>query len=290
MRARLPDASGYVQPGSARIYWEKFGAGDPPILFFSGDTIVDSRMWKAQVPWFSRRHTVLTFDPPGNGRSDRTIDPDAYADASLLADALAVLDTAGVERAVFVGLCSGAGLSLLAAAEHPDRVLGVVAINAGAVLTPKHGHRAPGGFDVELPDDEGWNKENRHYWLRDWRGYAEFFFGEMLPEPHSTKQLEDCVGWALNTSPEIMLADSNVPPVTPRAAPDTAAEMCRRVRCSVLVINGDRDMCQPPERSRLIAELTGGELVVLVGSGHMPHARDPVKVNLEIARFVRRLA
>ena len=28
-------------------------------------------MWKAQIPWFARRHTVVTFDPRGNGRSDR---------------------------------------------------------------------------------------------------------------------------------------------------------------------------------------------------------------------------
>ena len=53
--------------------------------------------------------------------------------------------------------------------------------------------------------DEGWAKDTRHYWLRDWRGYAEFFFGELLPEPHSTKQHEDCVGWAGQTDAETIL-------------------------------------------------------------------------------------
>jgi len=52
---------------------------------------------------------------------------------------------------------------------------------------------------------------------------------------------------------------------------------------------GDEDMCQPPARSRAVAELTGGELVVLQGGGHLPNARDPVKVNLEIDRFLRRI-
>jgi pimeloyl-ACP methyl ester carboxylesterase len=55
------------------------------------------------------------------------------------------------------------------------------------------------------------------------------------------------------------------------------------------VINGDRDMCQPPERSRRVAELTGGDLVVIEGAGHLPHTRDPVRVNLEIDAFLRRL-
>ena len=57
-------------------------------------------------------------------------------------------------------------------------------------------------FDDPLDTDEGWAKENRHYWLRDWRGYAEFFFGECFAEPHSTKQIEDAVDWSLETDPE----------------------------------------------------------------------------------------
>ena len=40
---------------------------------------------------------------------------------------------------------------------------------------------------------------NRHYWLEDWPDFAQFFFGEMFPEPHSTKQREDCVEWAMQT-------------------------------------------------------------------------------------------
>ena len=173
------------------------------------------------------------------------------------------------------------------AAERPERALGVVAINPGLNLAPRHPHRAPGGFDNVLDQDEGWAKENRHYWLRDWVGYSDFFFGEMLPEPHSTKQHEDCLDWARHTTPEIMLA--YMEPSGARDDPVTAAELCRRVGCPVLVINGDQDMCQAPERSRRVAELTGGELLVLEGAGHLPHARDPVKVNLEIERFVRRL-
>ena len=48
MRAREPDASGFVERGAVRVWWERFGEGDPAILFFGGDAIVESRMWKAQ--------------------------------------------------------------------------------------------------------------------------------------------------------------------------------------------------------------------------------------------------
>lgn len=289
MRAREPDAAGFVRQGAVDVWWERFGDAEPAILFFGGDVIVDSHMWKAQVPWFAARHTVVTFDPPGNGRSSRTTDPDAFADCEFVDAALAVLDAAGVERAVAVGVCGGAGMSLLLAADHPDRVLGVVAVNPGIILAPRLPHRAPGDFNAPLDSDDGWAKENRHYWLRDWAGFCEFFFGEMLPEPHSTKQREDCVGWACSTTAEVMLAETDCPIPSRRAQRDTSEEICRQVQCPVLVINGDLDMCQTPARSHLVAEITGGELLVIEGAGHLPHARDPVRVNLAIADFLRRL-
>jgi hypothetical protein len=68
-------------------------------------------------------------------------------------------------------------------------------------LTPPAAERAAYDFNQILGTEEGWAKVNRHYMLRDWPGHLEFFFGEMFPEPHSTKQREDCVGWAMETTP-----------------------------------------------------------------------------------------
>jgi predicted glycosyltransferase len=65
-------------------------------------------------------------------------------------------------------------------------------------------------------------------------------------------------------------------------------EICRKVSCPVLVIQGDRDNCQPPERGRRLAELTRGEHVRLVGAGHIPNARHPVLVNRLIHEFSAR--
>ena len=46
-------------------------------------------------------------------------------------------------------------------------------------------------FDDELPTYEGWAKFNRHYWRRDYPGFARFFFEQMATEPHSTKLIDD---------------------------------------------------------------------------------------------------
>jgi predicted glycosyltransferase len=61
------------------------------------------------------------------------------------------------------------------------------------------------------------------------------------------------------------------------------------VRCPVLVLHGDRDRITPLGRGERIAELTGGDLVVLEGSGHAPTARDPVRLNVLISDFATRV-
>src|SRR5262249_36742504 len=67
---------------------------------------------------------------------------------------------------------------------------------------------------------------------------------------------------------------------------EEARALAGRVRCPVLVIHGDRDAIASVTRGAAMAEQTGGDLVVLEGSGHAPHIRDPVKVNLLLRDFV----
>ena len=54
----------------------------------------------------------------------------------------------------------------------------------------------------------------------------------------------------------------------------------------MLVIHGRDDAVRPHDASVAFAEMLGGPLVTLEGSGHGPQARDPVKVNLLLRDFV----
>ena len=78
MRARTPDADGYVESNGVKIHYEVHGDGGPTILLLPTWTIVHKRFWKAQVPYLARHHRVVSYDGPGNGRSDRPLDPAAY--------------------------------------------------------------------------------------------------------------------------------------------------------------------------------------------------------------------
>jgi pimeloyl-ACP methyl ester carboxylesterase/predicted glycosyltransferase len=281
-RARYPDEEGYVEREGVRIFYELYGEGEPTVLLLPTWSIVHSRHWKMQIPYLARHCRVLTFDGRGNGKSDRPEDVAAYAEEEYAADALAVLEATGTDRAVMVSLSLGAQRALLLAAEHPERFPGAVFIAPSVSLGQPLPERVRYAFEDMLDTDEGWAKYNRHYWLRDYRGFLEFFFSRFFVEPHSTKQIEDCVGWGLETEAETLVATR----LAIAMGEEEVRALCERVRCPVLVIQGTADAITGASRGIALAEETGGELVLLEGSGHGPHVRDPVKVNLILRDFV----
>jgi pimeloyl-ACP methyl ester carboxylesterase/predicted glycosyltransferase len=262
-----------------RLYYEVYGSGEPTVFLLPTWSIIHSRHWKMQIPYLARHCRVITFDGRGNGRSDR---PAAgYQEAEFAADALAVMDATAIRQAVIVSLSVGAQRALILAAEHPDRITGAVFICPAVPLASPQADDARYLLDEVLPTDQGWPKDKFSGWLRDYRGFLEFFFSQMFTEPHSTKPIEDCVGWGLETTAETLIATE----IGNGLDEPAARELCARVRCPVLVIQGTADAVTGPGRGIALAEATGGDLVLLEGSGHGPHARDPVKVNLLLRDF-----
>ena len=290
-RARQPDHSGFATAhDGVRLAYDRYGHGEPTLLFLPSAPIVHSRQWKGQVPYFSRRYRVITYDGRGNGLSDRPTTPEAYHDDRMTSDVATVMDATRTERAVLVGLCvDGVWRAIRLAAEQPERVLGIVAFGVGVPrLTPPHDHyrAAAATFDQELPAYEGWAKYNRHHWMQDYPDFVRFFFTEITSEPHSTKAIDDAARWAVDGSVDAMVAESSAD--FPLDLEGVEA-VCRTVRCPMLLIHGTEDTCQRPERAKRLAELTGAPLVLVEGADHMIPGRHPVLANVLIRDFVRSL-
>jgi pimeloyl-ACP methyl ester carboxylesterase len=286
-RAWYPDETGFVERDGIRVHYEVYGEGEPTILLLPTWSIMHSRHWKMQIPYLARHCRVIAFDGRGNGRSDRPTETEAYSEWEFAADAIAVLDATATDKAVIVGFSLGNQRGLILAAEHPQRVDGAVFIGpnfpGGGEALPE---RTVYDFDAEHDAYEGWAKYNRFYWLRDYRDFVEFFMSKIFTEPHSTKPFEDAVGWGLETDGETLIATQEGRGLTP----EEARSLASRVRCPVLVIHGDGDALASVTRGAAMAEQTRGELVVLEGSGHAPHVRDPVRVNLLLQEFIARHA
>jgi pimeloyl-ACP methyl ester carboxylesterase len=285
-RARYPRRAGAVDRDGVAVHWELYGDGEPAIMFVPPWAIVDSRCWKLQVPDFSRRHRVVVFDPRGNGRSGRPLDPAAYLEDEYAADALAVLDATETERALLVALSLGAQRALLLAAEHPDRVTGLALVGAALDLGQDASveRQAAGHFLEDVGRDDGWLRYNAHSWRRDFQGFLQFFFEQVFCEPHSTKEIEDCVRWGLQTDAETLIAAE-----LPGLDEQRTRQLCARVQCPVLVVHGDQDRIAPHAVGVELARITAGRLVTFAGSGHCPQAREPVRFNLALRQFVASL-
>jgi pimeloyl-ACP methyl ester carboxylesterase len=83
------------------LHWKEFGRGTPLLLIHEFGS--DSRSWRPQVAHFARRYRCVVFDARGYPPSDVPADPSAYSQNRAVADAVAVLDAAGIERAHVIG-------------------------------------------------------------------------------------------------------------------------------------------------------------------------------------------
>ena len=242
--------------------------------------IIQSRSWKAQIPYFAEHFRVIAFDPRGNGKSDRPAGLEGYSLDAIIGDVVAVMDATQTKRATLVGMSFSSAIAFAVAAEHPDRVEAVVSTGAWTPIVPPYPERAAAWDAGEIAAPEGWQKYNRHHWRKDYPDFLRFFFDHVHSEPHSTKQREDAVSWGLDGDGEMLTMTQDG-----RSEPDRITEdTYRRVRCPCLVLVGDADLITPPQASHRIAELTGAELVVRPGGGHEIHARYPAWFNTVIFR------
>ena len=289
MRAKLPVSDGFVVRDGVKIHFEIYGDATQTMMFLPPWSIVHSRIYKAQLPYFSERFRCIAFDARGNGQSDRPDDPRAYTLDESVADALAVMDAAKAEEAILVGL-SLAGLhSCVLAAYHPERVRAAILIGTVATVGAGYPWMTPEHFLANRERFQGWEKFNRDYWMSHYPDFAEHFVRHIFTEPHSTKQIEDGLEWAAGTTGATLATT-----VVARAIPpkyDVSEAMYRKIRCPLLMIHGDNDQIQPHDRARIVSKLTGAEFVTVPGGGHAPNSRFPAKCNTLIVDFLdRRLA
>ncbi len=144
----------YARSGRLHIAYQTLGSGPQNLVFVTPSTFCTEVMWEYAPP--ARALTTLAsvgrlvvFDRRGCGLSDPVERPATLEDQ--VADVLAVMQAAGVERAAVFAEADGNPMALVFAATHPDRVTHLFLHHPFARLTA--GDDYPHGTPAELIEE-----------------------------------------------------------------------------------------------------------------------------------------
>jgi lipase len=114
------------------------GEADAVVLAIHGVTS-SLEVWRSVARELSAGTALALLAPDLRGRGRSSTLPGPYGIAAHLADLIDVLDDAGAEQAVLVGHSLGAFVAAGLAAEHAERVAGVILVDGGLPVPPMPG-------------------------------------------------------------------------------------------------------------------------------------------------------
>jgi 3-oxoadipate enol-lactonase len=263
--------SGFVPVEGGSLYFEAAGAGPPLLLIHAG--VANLRMWDPQVQRLSERYRVIRYDTRGYGRSESD-----HVEFSNRADAAAVLDHVGVEKAAVLGVSRGGMIALDFTLERPDRVSALIAVAGGI-----------GGY--ASPADEGqehvWEEAERLWEAKEWERLADFETawwcdGPGQPPSRVDPAIREAVhGWILeNYRAE---KEEGIPqPLDP-----PALGRLGEITVPTLVIVGDLDDPGTVDSmGRLASEVAGARFEVFDGCAHMLSMEQPERFTDSVLDFL----
>jgi pimeloyl-ACP methyl ester carboxylesterase len=108
------------------VSYEVHGTGEPTLVFVHGWSC-DARYWREQVPYFSKRHRVVTLDLAGHGHSG--LSRKNYTMENFGKDVQAVAEASGGKQFILIGHSMGGIVIAEASSLMPGSVIGLIGID-----------------------------------------------------------------------------------------------------------------------------------------------------------------
>lgn len=248
---RIPAGSLYAKS------WTPYEPTGYPIVLLH-DSLGCTGLWRdlpnVLAGRFARK--VVSYDRLGFGQSSARLQlPGKQFIQEEVEPLLAVMDAAGVEKAVLLGYSVGGSMALSAAAQAPERIAAVISESAQAFVE-KRTLEGIAAAQARFASPEQVEK------LRKWHG--------------------DKAEWILRAWFKVW--------TDPSYADWSLAPLLPIVKCPVIAIHGDRDDFGSIAFPEMIAHLAGGEakMVFLENCGHMPHREQADRFLQEVGEFLER--
>lgn len=239
--------TGYAAVNGVKLYYTRTGHGSPVVLLHGG--LANSDYWGNQVKALAAKHTVITLDSRGHGRSSRNEKPFGYG---LLADdVVAVLDSLKIPRADIVGWSDGAIIGIDLALHHPDRIGKVFAFAANTQTSG-------------VKDGVEKNPTFAAYIERAGKEYAK-----LSPTPKEYDAFVEQIShmWA--------------------SQPNWTDAQLASIKTPILIADGDHDEAIKREHTEyMAATIPGAGLLILPNTSHFAFLQDPALFNAAVLGFL----
>jgi class 3 adenylate cyclase len=273
----VPPETRYARSGDVHIAYQVFGEGEFDLVLVNGYVTHVEMAWEQEtsakaleaLASFAR---VITFDRRGSGLSDPV--PNAPDLETRMDDVRAVMEAAGSERAVLMGISEGVSMSILFAATYPDRVQALV--SWGGMARSTYADDYPWANPVEALVESGLELIGPHWGegavldvvapSQAHNPAARAFFGRMERATTSPGMLASLVQMFLEIDVRDVIPSVHVP---------------------TLVLHRTRDRLVNVRNGRWLAEnLPNAKLVELDGDDHYPWAEGRSEIIGEIQEFL----
>lgn len=275
-----PPPSQFVTVNGQPLHLRDEGPRDDslPILLVHG-TSSSLHTWQGWTDSLRTTRRVIRFDLPGFGLTGPAADGDYRMDA-YVRSVIGVMDALGVPRAVIAGNSLGGGVAWHAAVAHPERVAGLVLVDA--VGYPFVSTSVPIGFRLaRLP-------------------VLNVLVQRILPRAVVEESVRNVVGDPSRVTPELVQRyyditrrEGNRAALVARfrqSGGDADTTAICAITAPTLVLWGGRDRLIPPENAtRFGRDIVGSRVVMFPDLGHVPHEEDPVATLAAVRPFLAAL-
>ncbi|MGH2360921.1 MAG: alpha/beta fold hydrolase [bacterium] len=248
------------------ISYKDEGEGLPVVLLhgfpFSG------RMWNRQIAALAPSHRVITPDFRGFGDSGGV--PSTVE--QLAGDVKSVVEHLELEPFVLGGFSMGGYVAFRYLAEHADRVHALMLLDTRAEAdAPEAKQRRYAGIDrIKSEGPDGF--------LND--------FAKLVLSPKTVESRPDVVAQVRQMMEEER-AESLTGGLKAIAERPDSTPLLGRLKMRTLIVVGEDDKATPPDSAKKMHEaISGSQLVIISGAGHMTNIEQPERFTKALREFL----
>lgn len=242
------------------------GAAAAPLIVLGPSLGTTAALWANVVPALTVSHRVLCFDLPGHGSSPTVTESFTIEE---LADALLhLVDSIGVDTFDYAGISLGGAIGLSLAANHPERLVGLVVLCSGARIG------TPGGWvdracGVRAGGTASLVAGSAARWFA-----PDFLRREPQASAHALAQLPD-------------IDDESYALACEALSVFDLTDGLAGIRSPVLCVSGEFDtVTSTAQLQDLAARIPGARAVELAGVAHLPSLERPTEVGALLGEWL----